>query len=155
MACQKVCKALSLHLFTLQLQTNVKTMREWNFVNLPSLLYHPYILFGMPSLHPSPFVMFFKSCQFIWMGHLLPCNAKQKKMLFSMLKFANLLCSLAELSCFVNYLSSRKNVQIFLVPEGCIRIYCTMNSTLYLAGKEAELHVAPSSDVQPLWFYSL
>ena len=74
MACQKVCKqgrddiivkvnlqSLSLHLFTLQLQTNVKTMQGCGFVNLPSLLYHPYLvctLFGMPSLHPFTFLMF-------------------------------------------------------------------------------------------------
>ena len=58
-------KALSLHLFTLQLKTNVKTMQGWGFANLPSLLYHPYllcILFGMPSLHPFTFLMF-KSCK--------------------------------------------------------------------------------------------
>ena len=35
------------------------------FVNLPSLLYHPYLVcipFGMPPLHPFTFLMFFKSC---------------------------------------------------------------------------------------------
>ena len=74
MACQKVCKqgrddiivkvnlqSPILHLFTLQLQTNVKTMQGCGFVNLPSLLYHPYLvctLFGMPSLHPFTFLMF-------------------------------------------------------------------------------------------------
>ena len=42
-------------------------MQGWGFVNLPSPLYHPYlvcILFGMPSLHPFTFLMFFKSCKF-------------------------------------------------------------------------------------------
>ena len=40
-------------------------MQGWGFVNLPSLLYHPYlvcILFGMPFLHPFIFLIFFKSC---------------------------------------------------------------------------------------------
>ena len=40
-------------------------MQGWGFANLPSQLYHPYlvcILFGIPSLHPFTFLMFFKSC---------------------------------------------------------------------------------------------
>ena len=43
--------------------------------------------------------------QFIWTGHFLPCNANRNvaATIFSMLKFANLLCSLAELSCFVTF----------------------------------------------------
>ena len=75
MACQKVYKQgrddiivkvnlqspIPIHLFTLQLQTIVKMMQGCGFVNLPSLLYHPYLvctLFGMPSLHPFTFLMF-------------------------------------------------------------------------------------------------
>ena len=40
-----------------------------------SLLYHPYlvcILFGMPSLHPFTFVIFFKSCQLLTSSSLSP-----------------------------------------------------------------------------------
>ena len=77
MACQKAWKQgrddiivkvnLQSPIPTLQLQTGVKvkTMQGWGFVYLPSLLYHPYLvfmLFGMPSLHLFTFVMFFKSC---------------------------------------------------------------------------------------------
>ena len=50
---------------TLQLKTNVKTMQGWGIANLPSILYHPYlvcILIGMPSLHPLTFLVFLKSC---------------------------------------------------------------------------------------------
>ena len=50
-------KATSLHRFDI----NVKAMQGCGFVNLPSLLYHPYLvctLFGMPSLHPFTFLMF-------------------------------------------------------------------------------------------------
>ena len=85
MACQKVCKQGRdddsegkftkpypyIFLHTLQLQTNVKTMQGWGFVNLPSLLYHPYlvcIVFGIPSLHPFIFLMLFKSCIAIALG---------------------------------------------------------------------------------------
>ena len=54
------------HLFTLQLQANVKTMQGCGFVNFPSLLYHSYLvctLFGMPSLHPFTFLMFLSLSQ--------------------------------------------------------------------------------------------
>ena len=40
-------------------------MQGWGFVKLPLLLYHPYLvcmIYGMPSLHPFTFLMFFKSC---------------------------------------------------------------------------------------------
>ena len=40
-------------------------MQGLGFVNLPSLLYHSYLVcipFGMPSLHLFTFLMFFKSC---------------------------------------------------------------------------------------------
>ena len=50
-------------------------MQGWGFVNLPSLLYYPYlvrILFGMPSLHPFTFLMFFKSCQLLTSSSLQP-----------------------------------------------------------------------------------
>ena len=49
---------------TIQLQTNVKTMQGWDFVNLPSLLYHPCLVcipLGMASQHPFTFLIF-KSC---------------------------------------------------------------------------------------------
>ena len=42
-------------------------MQGCGFVNLPSLLHHPYLvctLFGMPSLHPFTFLMFLSLCTF-------------------------------------------------------------------------------------------
>ena len=49
-------------------------MQGCGFVNLPSLLYHPYLvctLFGMPSLHPFTFLIFLILVQFST-GHLSP-----------------------------------------------------------------------------------
>ena len=68
-ACQKVCKQgtddvivkpYPYIFFTLQLQTSMKTMQEWGFACLPSLLYHSYTLFAYflacrQSLHPYIF----------------------------------------------------------------------------------------------------
>ena len=80
MACQKVCKQdrddiivkvnlqspipTSFYITVANWCENDAGMRLYILI-LPSLLYHPYpvcILFGMPSLHPFTFLMFFKSC---------------------------------------------------------------------------------------------
>ena len=50
----KICEALSLYLFTLQLYTTVKRCRDGALHIYIHLYYHPYlvwILFGIPSLH--------------------------------------------------------------------------------------------------------
>ena len=60
--------------------SNVKTMHGLGFVNLPSLLYHPYlvcILFGMPSLHLFTFLMFLKSCFCTFLVLDLKCDYAQ------------------------------------------------------------------------------
>ena len=47
-----------------------KICRDEAFLNLHSLLYHPYLVcicFGMPSTHLFTFLMFFKSCIYIYM----------------------------------------------------------------------------------------
>ena len=64
MACQKVCKQGRDDIIVkVNLQSPIPTSF---YVTVANKLYHPYlvcILFGMPSLHPFTFLMFFKSCR--------------------------------------------------------------------------------------------